>query len=431
MINQRKNTKKQIRTATCLLILMYSMNLFAQNTEASGKLVVWSYTDEIETMLKEYYLPVHPEVELDYSFIPIDQYSNRLDDAFVTGRSVPDIIILETSFARKYIESGLLFDLTSLATDIKNNTIPYTIEYGTYNDKVYGLSWLAVPGVMFYRRSLAQKYLGTDDSVEVQSFFNSFEKLIETANSLKEKSNDSCVLVPSSEDLFLVFKGARKKPWVVNDTLVIDEAMISYMEMAKTFFEKNLEAKVTQWSEAWFNGMKGTLHDNNWNSKEVFSYFFPSWGLDYVLKTNAPETSGDWAMIPGPAPWFWGGTWVGVSKNTPNPIAAQDFIRYITSNEEFLASWAKDTGDLVSNNSVIQKIQDSFNEPYLNGQNHYSEFAKNAQEINGKTSQGTDALIESFFLECTEQYVQGFQTLSEALYNFMFKVESETGIRSK
>lgn len=431
MINKKKNTKKQIRTATFLLVLMYSMNLFAQSTEATGKLVVWSYTDEIETMLNEYYLPSHPEIELDYTFIPVDQYSNRLDNAFITGRSVPDIIILETSFARKYIESGLFYDLTSLSTDIKNNTIPYTIEYGTYNDKVYGLSWLAVPGVMFYRRSLAKKYLGTDDPVEVQKYFSSFNSLIDTADVLKEKSNDSCVLIPSSADLFLVFKGARKKPWVVNNTLVIDEAMISYMEMAKTFFEKNLEAKVTQWSEAWFNGMKGTLHDNNWNSKEVFSYFFPPWGLHYVLKTYAPETSGDWAMIPGPAPWFWGGTWIGISKNTQNPIAAQDFIRYITSNEEFLALWAKDTGDLVSNNSVIQKIQDSFNEPYLNGQNHYSEFAKNAQEINGKTIQGTDALIESFFLECTEQYVQGFQTLSEALYNFMFKVESETGIRSK
>ena len=48
------------------------------------------------------------------------------------------------------------------------------------------------------------------------------------------------------------------------------------------------------------NWSVGVLADESGNQKEVFSYFLPTWGLHYVLKTNAPETSGDWAMCAGP-----------------------------------------------------------------------------------------------------------------------------------
>jgi len=316
-------------------------------------------------MVDKYYVPSHPGVEVEYSLTPTDQFPNKLDPVLASGQGAPDVFALEAAFVRKYVESGLLLDLTDIADAARSKSLAYPIEVGTYNGKVYGMSWQACPGAMFYRRSLAKKYLGTDDPAEVQKYVANLDKFVETAGILNDKSKGKCVIVSSTGDLNNVFLGARKNPWVVNGKLNIDPAMVQYMEMSKLLKDKGYEGRVGQWSEGWFAGMKGSLKDEKGNDIEVFSYMLPTWGLHYVLKTNAPETSGDWAMTAGPAPYRWGGTWVGAYKGTKNPVAAKDFIKYVSTDDGFLEAWAKDTGDVVSNVSVMNKIKDTYAEPFL------------------------------------------------------------------
>jgi len=364
-----------------------------KEAKASGTLVVWSFTDELKTMIDKYYGPSHPDVKVEYSLTPTDQFPNKLDPVLASGQGAPDVFALESAFVRKYIESGLLLDISDVANDVKAKELAYPIEVGTFNGKVYGLSWQGCPGAMFYRRSLAKKYLGSDDPAKVQTYFTDLNKFLETAALLKDKSKGKCVVVSSTGDLFMPFKGARKAPWVVDGKLNVDPAMLSYMDIAKTLKDKGYEGRVGQWSEGWFAGMKGTLKDEKKNDVEVFAYFLPTWGLHYVLKTNAPDTSGDWAMTAGPAGYSWGGTWVAAFKGTKNPVAAKDFIKYVATDDKFLESWAKDTGDYVSNNNVVAKIKDTYSEPFLGGQNHYAAFAQMAASVNGKLIQGTDQAI--------------------------------------
>lgn len=378
-------------------------------------------------MIDKYYLVDNPSKKIDYSLTPTDQFPNKLDPVLASGAGAPDVFALEDAFVRKYIESGLLLDLSDIATEVKNKSLAYPIEVGSYNGKVYGLSWQATPGAMFYRRSLAKQYLGTDDPKEVQKYVANLEKFVETAGVLKTKSGGKCVIVSSTGDMFMPFKGARKDPWVVNGKLVIDPAMISYMEMGKTLRQKGYEARSQQWSEGWFNGMKGTLKDEKGKDVEVFSYLLPTWGLHYVLKTNAPDTSGDWAMIPGPAPYRWGGTWIAAYKGTKNAEAAKEFIKYVTTNDSFLERWAKDTGDVVSNTVVTAKIKDSYAEPFLGGQNHYAEFVEMAKKVDGKLTQGSDQAIEGLFNEAVIAYVEGEKTRDKAIEDFKSQVNAQLG----
>jgi len=395
---------------------------------ASGKLVIWSFTDELKTMVDKYYVPSHPGVEVEYSLTPTDQFPNKLDPVLASGQGAPDVFALEAAFVRKYVESGLLLDLTDIADAARSKSLAYPIEVGTYNGKVYGMSWQACPGAMFYRRSLAKKYLGTDDPAEVQKYVANLDKFVETAGILKDKSKGKCVIVSSTGDLNNVFLGARKNPWVVNGKLNIDPAMVQYMEMSKLLKDKGYEGRVGQWSEGWFAGMKGSLKDEKGNDIEVFSYMLPTWGLHYVLKTNAPETSGDWAMTAGPAPYRWGGTWVGAYKGTKNPVAAKDFIKYVSTDDGFLEAWAKDTGDVVSNVSVMNKIKDTYAEPFLGGQNHYAAFAEMAKTVDGKLTQGTDQAIEGLFGEAAIAFVNGEKTRDQAIEEFKSQVSAQLGL---
>jgi ABC-type glycerol-3-phosphate transport system substrate-binding protein len=281
---------------------------------------------------------------------------------------------------------------------------------------------------MFYRRSLAKKYLGTDDPATVQTYFTSIEKFLETAKLLKDSSNGACVVISATGDLLRPFQSARTDPWVVDNKLVIDPMMEEYMEISKVLRDNRWEGQVGQWSEGWFAGMQGVLKDENGADVEVFSYFLPSWGLHYVLKTNAPDTSGDWAMIPGPAPYRWGGTWIGAWKDTKNPAAAKALIAYLTTDDAFLERYAKDSGDLVGNLTVVDKIKDSYSEPFLGGQNHYAEFAEMAKNVNGKLTQATDQAIEGLFLEASTAYMMGEKTKEQALADFRAQAEAQFGL---
>jgi len=408
-----------------VLVMLVCITGCPGGNKNSGKLVIWSFTDELANMTNNYYKGTHPGVEVEYSQTPSDQFQAKLDPVLQTGQGVPDIIALESAFVRKYVESGKLLDITDVYEAAKDKLLAYPVEVGSYKGKVYGMSWQACPGAMFYRRSLAKKYLGTDDPKVVQTYFSDFNKFLETAQLLKQKSNGSCVVVSSLGDLRNSFLSARKDSWLVNGKLVIDPAMEKYMDICKTLHDNKWEGRVGQWSEGWFAGMKSELKDETGKPVEVFSYFLPTWGLHYVLKTNAPNTSGDWAMVQGPSAYRWGGTWVGAYKGTKNVAAVKEFIRYVTTDDSFLEAWAKDTGDMVSNINVVNKIKDNYSEPYLGGQNHYAEFAEMAKGVNGKLLQGSDEAIEAMFDEATAAFVNGEKTKAQALADFRSQAESQ------
>jgi len=174
--------------------------------------------------------------------------------------------------------------------------------------------------------------------------------------------------------------------------------------------------------------MRGELRDGGGNAVEVFGYFLPTWGLHYVLKTNAPDTSGDWAMAPGPVPYRWGGTWLGAYRGTTMPEAAKQLIRYLTIDNLFLEQYALDSGDLVSNMMVVNRIKDGYSEPFLGGQNHYAEFAEMALGVNGRLLQGTDRAIEDTWHEAVTAYVEGEKTREQAIADFRTQAASLLGL---
>jgi ABC-type glycerol-3-phosphate transport system substrate-binding protein len=403
-----------------VMVLFIVSLLPAQN--ASGKLTVWSFTDEIDNMAKKYFIPSHRGVQIEYSQKPSDQFQNWIDPVLYSDHGTPpDVFALEASFVRKYIESGLLLDITDIYNANKNKLVNYPVEVATFKGRVYGMSWQVCPGAFFYRRSLAKKYLGTDNPTQVQRNISNLDQFIKTAMLLKEKSDGKCVVISCLGDLVNPFLSMRTQPWIVGGKLVIDPAVEKCMDFIKDIHSNGLDGNVGQWSDEWFAGMNDELKDQSGNPVEVFGYFLPTWGLHFVLKTNAPKTSGDWAMVQGPVSYSWGGTWIVASAKTQNPNAAKEFIRYLTTDNGFLEAWAKDTGDVVSNTEVTNKIKNSYKEPYLGGQNHYAAFVDMAKNVNGKLLQGTDELILNLFNEALYAYVNGEKTKEQALADFRTK----------
>jgi hypothetical protein len=353
---------------------------------------------------------------------------------------------LEAAFVKEYVESGdILADIGDLLPDEEAaRTYQFVLDVGTSDGVTKAYAFQATPGALFYRRSLAKEYFGTDDPEEMQALLSDFDKYTEAAAIVKEKSGGDTYMVASNGDFQNTFWANREQPWVVDNTLTVDPMAEKYVETAKLFRDEGYEAQATQWQEGWFAGMNDTLVDAEGNPKKIFSYFLPTWGLTYVLAPNAvaadgsSDTTGDWGVVEGPLPYQWGGTWIGALKGSPNLELAKDFIRFATLDEQNLENWAlgvytneylaacdpevpedqvQNPGDFVSSQNVVEKIIPMFDDSelsaFLAGQNSYAGFAAAAPLVNAELMQGSDDAIQRGFNDPMNQYLNGEITEEE------------------
>jgi len=417
----------------------------------------WSFTNELNTMAVAFE-GQHPDVDIQYTNIPMTagEYQTKLLASLGTD-DAPDIIALEAAFVKEYVESDFLADVGDLMADAEAaGTYQFVLDVGSDEGVTKAYAFQATPGALFYRRSLAQEYFGTDDPAEIQELLSDFDKYTEAAAVIKEKSGGDTYMVASNGDFQNLFFANREQPWVVDNTLTVDPMVEEYVKTAKLFRDEGYEAQATQWQEGWFAGMNDTLVDAEGNPKQIFSYFLPTWGLPYVLAPNAvaadgsSDTSGDWAVVEGPLPYQWGGTWIGALKDSPNLDLAKEFIRFATLDQENLKNWATGVytneylkaidpdvpddqgqapGDFVSSQVVVDEIiplfDDSELSSFLGGQNSYAGFAAAAPAVNARLMQGSDDAIQRAMNDPMTAYLNGEITEDEMWSQWQDQVRIE------
>jgi ABC-type glycerol-3-phosphate transport system substrate-binding protein len=197
----------------------------AEQPAASGKTVlnVWSFTNEIMTMAIAFE-KLHPDVDVVYTMIPMTngEYQTKLMATLGTA-DVPDVVALESAFVKSYVESDFLADIGDLMVYAEELEVyPFVTDVGTHEGVTKAYAYQATPGALFYRRSLAKEYFGTDDPVEMQEILSDMDKYIAAAEVVKEKSGGNTYMVASNGDFMNLFYANREQPWVVDGTLTVD-----------------------------------------------------------------------------------------------------------------------------------------------------------------------------------------------------------------
>lgn len=418
-----------------LVMAVVSIGLVACNdndsseSKSSGKekLTIWSFTDELQPAIDIFKEKFDVEVEL--TIVPIEDYPTRLRPVLESGQGAPDIFTGELVFIKDWIEQGYWETLNQEPYNvdaIKGDFVDYVFELGrNTSGEVKALSWQTTPGGVFYRRSIAQEVLGTDDPAAIGEMFATRESMYEAGEKLRAAGYR---LFPDEGAVRWFAQGQNPQPWVnENDELIMSEGRLNHFDYAKELRELDLTAFAPEWSPAWFAAMNGPINYNaGWdaveenasNEVEVFAYALPTWGLHSVLKTNATETAGDWAVTSGPNPYFWGGTWLGIYSDSKQKELAWEFVKMMTHDEEFLTDWALETGDVLSYLPVTEKIKDDFSDDFLAGQNNYTFFLEQAQNINPGIVTRYDQQIDAMFGGAVGDYVDGVKTKEEAVQDF-------------
>ena len=442
---------KKLLAIVLAAMMLLSCISFASAEGEKIKLVVWSFTNELQGMIEKYYLPNHPELEIEFQIYPTDgsAYTTKVDNTFgadATSADAPDIFTLEAAFVKHYVESDWTGDLKSIGfTDEELSTaFPVMAQIGQNAAGVQkGLSWQSTPGVLMYRASLAEKYLGVKTPEEFQEKVKDWDTFLETAEELKEKSEGACKMVIGAGDIWNAYQYQRAEGWVVDGKLVIDDELLDFEELCKTLEQDDLTHKGGAWSEVWFAGMRGEI--------ETLCYFLPTWGLHYTLKPHCAEgwndklsdednlaalgenigTYGDWRMVDGPVAYSWGGTWMGINAakaataDDAKKAAMHDLIYFFTLNDDFLTQYAADSGDFVGSAKAVETIlaNGGTPNPFLGGQDHYAIFASAAALANGSLMSEYDADINDLWDKfVTTPYTKGEKDLDACLADFKEQV---------
>ena len=382
------------------------------------------------TYMIEKFNEVYPNIRIELVEVPSAELQEKIINMVVSGEDVTDLFACRTQFVKAIVNGGDRFymDLYTMG-DTKewvDEIEDYVVNVGTdASGALRSLAWQCPVGGVYYRRSLAKEYFGTDDPQEIAKLFASTETIVETAETLKTKSEGKVKLFgDAAQDigyLLLTNAGGFLKE---GNVLNMGEEIQEILTLTKTFYDQDYCLKI--------RGDATALNAAILND-EVFAYCLPTWGLNYNIMPNFPDQAGDWAVTEGPYPFVGGGSWFGISSTTEHPEEAYIFIKYVLTDPEFQVSYASNFGDYTSNTITHQTVSAYSEEEaaafepfqYLGGQNAYAYWTSQLEKgVNDAAFSPYDEYFNNYLMAATVNYATGLQTLEEALATYASDCQS-------
>ena len=321
-----------------------------------------------------------------------------------------------------------LYDL-GFTDEMLSNAYDCAIQYGTYNGELKCVTWQSTAGSEFYRRDIAKEVLGTDDPVEVQKAMSDWDKFFETADKMKEAGYK---MVSGPTDVKYAIWDTQSQPWVTDDgskeTLTLDKAVTEYLETGKKIYDGDYSNNTSMWDGGWASDMT--------NDGKVFCFFGCPWFIG-SMQTNG-ATDGNWGAVTGPTSYHWGGTYVCIGKDSPNPELAAYLLYELTCNPDIGVQITNKTGDCVNNKEANARLingelaADNAAAKFLGGQNPIEVWAASAEGINLSNLTYQDASIKAFIDEAAKAYNSGeLATVEDAVKYVEDKCATELGISAE
>ena len=404
------------------------LNIYVWNEEFQGKFN--ENYPEVERLSNDKsvaYLKDGTEVHWIVNPTQDGVYQQKLDEALLKqGRAAADervdMFLVEADYALKYVdpEVNVALPISQLGitdADIANQ-YRYTLEAMTGSDgEIRGLSYQATPGMLVYRRSIAQAVLGTDDPEVVGAAVADWDKFYETAGQMKKAGY---YMYSGRADTARVYSNNVSAPWVKNDkTVVVDPNMMNWVERSMEDIASGVSHNVPgQWNDEWNKDMGP--------DSKVFCFFLPAWGLDVCIAPNVKDTAAaqDWAVCPSPQSFFWGGTWLVAANGTDNASQVRDIMLTMTADRDLLRTLALNYGEMSNDQPLMEELAQSpdFGIDLLGGQNYIGVLSDVAATVDLSNISSYDQGCVEEFQNTFGDYFNGKISLDKAKANFEMSI---------
>ncbi|HEY5585217.1 MAG TPA: extracellular solute-binding protein [Ruminiclostridium sp.] len=304
----------------------------SSNTTISGEKTVismWGW-ETYEQQKEEFdkFSELNPNLKVEMTIIKQSDMPVRVQTALASGTQMPDIAWLEMSVRGKLLSLDCWDDLTKTPYNIDTSLlVPSMLPLAT-NEKgeFVGLDdGPSMAGIAF-KRDLAKQYLGSDDPVEVQKMFPTWDAFIQKGKEVKEKSGGKIFMLPSLGDILVMARGQNNIPYAVGDTLNLKESLGPAFQLCIDMKTAGIVDTIAMDSPAY-----------NASIAEKNHMFLPApyWGPRWIIDLNDPDNKNMWGlMVPPGGGYPYGGTSWSIPKTALHKEEAIKLLKWLYLTEE-------------------------------------------------------------------------------------------------
>ena len=395
----------------------------ASAASAEGKVLnIYCWNDEFKEMYEKYASDITDDAGIKVNWISYSTadglYMSKLDSALITSSKLSadkkiDLFLVEPDYSIKYTDSDYVIPVSNLGITEKDlaNQYDYTKDLvrNNNNGKVMGVTLNNCSGVFMYRRSIAKKVLESDDPATVQKYVKNWETFDKTAAKMSKKGY---YMTACSSDTYRLFSQNSAKPWVKKNKITVGDQRDLWVSQMWKYNKNDYSYMADMWSNEYMEQMK--------KDGVTFGFFFPEWGVDWIVGSNSEDAYGDYAICQGPAPYYWGGYWLCAATGTDNKKTIGKIMKRLTCNSNTMYKIARDNNIPVNNTIAMKKLAktSSLKSDLLGKQNPFGIYHKSALNISINKRTIYDQYLDEQFINNMLYYINGEFSKKESLDQF-------------
>ena len=336
--------------------------------------------------LYKQYMASHPNITIVERGTGSDlsNYTPALTKNLATGSGAGDVVALEEGIMIQFKEQAQNFvDLGEYGgNDDKANFLPWKFEGGQASDgkKLIGLGTDVGSMGMCYRRDLFQKAGLPTDREAVAKLWPTWQDYVSVGNTFKGKNTGAKWFDAASNtyNTILVQEAGATTGYTYFDrqnNLVMETnpAIKKAYDQMLGMIGQGLSAGYKSFSDQWNAGFKqGTFA----------TIACPAWMMGYIEGQAGTANKGKWDVTKAPGNGGnWGGSWLGVPKQSKHPKEAAELVRFLTSPKSQVAAFKKVNNLPSSPVALDDPATKAFKNPYFNDAPVGEIFGSGAKEL--------------------------------------------------
>ncbi|WP_405667037.1 extracellular solute-binding protein [Streptomyces sp. NBC_01166] len=323
----------------------------------------------------------HDTIEVDYQQVPSGTQGGyaKLSSAARAGNA-PDIATLEYPQVPGFAIDGVCRDITDLVGEgLRAKLLPQALGLTTFEKRVFSVPLDIEPMVLHYRTDLFERY-----GLTVPRTWEDFE---DAARTVRGRSGDRrMALFPTDGDTHLAaFAWQAGAQWF--DTA--GGAWNVSLADAPTRRVSAFWQRLTDQDLVFMNAVESRQSDVQIGDGLVLSRLSGAWDAGAQMKAR-PKQTGKWALAPipqwdpaDPGVGTHGGSTFAITKDSPHPEAAMEFIEWQVSHPDALRARLSSgaSSQYPAAPGLVDVGREAFDRAYYGGQDIYTLFEQEAQKI--------------------------------------------------
>jgi multiple sugar transport system substrate-binding protein len=299
------------------------------DTSVTGKLTFWGHANHPLDNIREAFLEVYPNVELEYTYS--DDYTAKFQTAMAAGTGAPDLFWSEQWMLQLYGSQGALLETTDIieahAADL---VVAKTNEaWVPQRNGYFGMPGdISTAGIYYRADILADLGIEIPDDMMYMPDFLDILRAIAAAgrNAVLYPSGGTFVAVAQWSWFNAQYGGSGPTSCDNERVTINDEASVRAVELIRAIHETGATLATDFWSPEYWNAL---------NTDQLVLDLVPAWGRGFWEANLDPSRQGMWRLAPlpravegGPQSGIWGGACLVSPASTGEPELAKRFMEF-------------------------------------------------------------------------------------------------------